>query len=118
MPGLSKEAAESKRPFAACRGAPVGKRRTLLLERFATELCRAPAVDQEVGTQARTSVRKMYRGLRRERLISSQHFLDAVLARTLSHFADGNELDLGAIAVRTIKVVSYSDFRDFGKIPA
>lgn len=44
-------------------------------------------------------IRKMHRGQRRERLASSQRFLDHALPRVLPHFADGNELEPRAISL-------------------
>lgn len=45
-------------------------------------------------------IRKMHRSQRRERLTSSQGFLERALPRTLPYFADGSELDPRAIALR------------------
>lgn len=45
-------------------------------------------------------IRKMHRCQRRERLASSQRFLERALPRALPYFASGNELDPRAIALR------------------
>ena len=45
-------------------------------------------------------IRKMHRSQRRERLTSSQRFLQSALPRTLPYFANGSELDPRAIALR------------------
>lgn len=45
-------------------------------------------------------IRKMHRGQRRERLASSQLFLARALSKALPYFADGNEIDPRAIALR------------------
>ncbi|MBN9038828.1 MAG: DUF4338 domain-containing protein [Rhizobiales bacterium] len=51
-------------------------------------------------------IRKLHRGQRRERLVSSQCFLERALPRTLPHFADGNELEPRAITLALRPVLS------------
>jgi len=61
-------------------------------------------------------IRRMHRGQRRERLASSQRFLERALPRALPYFASGDELDPRAIKLRLQPVRSDSFEADMFRV--